>query len=205
MPGAGLRNISVYSNEQALAEMRKFCKERPVASEYVVGKKLGSGSGGTVFEAVQRQKGAKAAAKSIDLTSGERKVHLLMEVQVMRELVHPNLVMYTDAFLTERYLVLTQSSDSLLLMQFLTHLTYSFLTSELWVIMEYMDAGALTSVVIETVLSEVQMATVCREVLRGLEYLHTHEVVHRDIKSDNVLLSTRGDVKITGELSTALP
>ena len=66
--------------------------------------------------------------------------------------------------------------------------------------MEYMDAGALTDVVLCTVLSEPQMATVCKELLNGINYLHEQDLVHRDIKSDNVLLSMKGAVKITGLL-----
>lgn len=61
-----------------------------------------------------------------------------------------------------------------------------------------MDAGALTDVVLCTILKEPQMAAICKEVLKGLGYLHKHEVVHRDIKSDNILLSLKGAVKITG-------
>ena len=74
------------------------------------------------------------------------------------------------------------------------------LCRELWVVMEYMDAGALTDVVLCTVLSEPQMATVCKELLNGINYLHEQDLVHRDIKSDNVLLSMKGAVKITGLL-----
>lgn len=47
--------------------------------------------------------GEKTAIKNIDLNSGEKKIHLLMEIQVMRELVHKNLVAFTDIFLSERY------------------------------------------------------------------------------------------------------
>ena len=86
--------------------------------------------------------------------------------------------------------------------------------------MEFMDAGALTDVVLHTIMNEnqvqnqsricyqlpnlpictsrSQMATVCREVLQGLNYLHERDVVHRDIKSDNILLTMKGAVKITG-------
>ncbi len=70
--------------------------------------------------------------------------------------------------------------------------------------MEFMDAGALTDVVVCTMLSERQIATVCREVLAGIRYLHEQDVVHRDIKSDNVLLSMKGEIKITGLCCTTV-
>uniref|UniRef100_A0A8D0DEP0 non-specific serine/threonine protein kinase n=1 Tax=Sander lucioperca TaxID=283035 RepID=A0A8D0DEP0_SANLU len=58
--------------------------------------------------------------------------------------------------------------------------------NELFVVMEYL-----------TCMDEAQIAAVCREVLQALEFLHANQVIHRDIKSDNVLLGMDGSVKLT--------
>eukprot|EP01103_Thecamoeba_quadrilineata_P012962 TRINITY_DN346_c1_g2_i2.p1 TRINITY_DN346_c1_g2~~TRINITY_DN346_c1_g2_i2.p1 ORF type:complete len:247 (-),score=42.50 TRINITY_DN346_c1_g2_i2:86-826(-) len=68
----------------------------------------------------------------------------------------------------------------------------------LWVVMEYMD-GLDLSGVIEAChpLPEEVISTVCREILEGLRHLHAKGIVHRDIKSDNIMLKSDGSVKIT--------
>jgi len=68
----------------------------------------------------------------------------------------------------------------------------SFLVrNELWVVMEFLEGGPLTDIVTRTRLNEQQIATVCVAVLQALSFLHAQGVVHRDIKSDSILL-TRG-------------
>ena len=69
--------------------------------------------------------------------------------------------------------------------------------TELWVAMEYMDGGSLTEVIDHNVLDERQIAAVARQVLEGLTFLHSKNIVHRDIKSDNILLDLDGNVKIS--------
>ncbi|NWZ91907.1 PAK3 kinase, partial [Nesospiza acunhae] len=70
------------------------------------------------------------------------------------------------------------------------------LGEELWLVMEYMDGGTLSDVISKTYLSEVEMAAISRECLQGLDFLHSNHVIHRDVKSDNILLRTNGSVKL---------
>lgn len=92
------------------------------------------------------------AIKNIDISDHKRKDQLLTEVIVMRELNHPNLVNYVELFLEK---------DTLMM------------------VMEFMQGGALTDVVLYTILSEPQIAAVTKEILQGIEHLHKNEIIHR--------------------------
>ncbi|XP_058667737.1 serine/threonine-protein kinase PAK 1-like [Ammospiza caudacuta] len=70
------------------------------------------------------------------------------------------------------------------------------LGEELLLVIEYMDGGVLSDIVSQTCLSEDEMAAISRECLQGLDFLHANDVIHRDVKSDNILLRTDGSVKL---------
>ncbi|KAF2273854.1 Pkinase-domain-containing protein [Westerdykella ornata] len=180
--------MSSMSESEVMAKLREVVsKDRPLDS-YNKQKKIGQGASGSVYVARIRETAtsptarrllqengprAQVAIKQMDLRNQPRKELIVNEIIVMKDSKHPNIVNFLDAFLQEEQ-------------------------SELWVVMEFMEGGALTDVIDNNPsISEDQIATICLETCKGLEHLHNQNIIHRDIKSDNVLLDGRGNVKIT--------
>ncbi|NXM95947.1 PAK1 kinase, partial [Sylvia borin] len=67
---------------------------------------------------------------------------------------------------------------------------------QFWLVMEYMDGGTLRDVISKSCLYEDEMATISRECLQGLDFLHSNHVIHQGVKSCNVLLRTDSSVKL---------
>lgn len=73
-----------------------------------------------------------------------------------------------------------------------------FKDGDLWIVMEYCGAGSVSDLmaICDLTLEEEQIAEVLGAVLKGLEYLHEHKLIHRDLKAGNVLLTEDGAIKL---------
>ncbi|KAJ2454715.1 Protein kinase [Coemansia sp. RSA 2336] len=163
--------LSAMSETQIMARLKTIVARDDPKILYSKVKKIGQGASGNVYKARSIKTGEIVAIKQMDLSKQPRKELLVNEILVMKESRHKNIVNFIEAFLLNM--------------------------TDLWVVMEYMEGGALTDVIDNNKMNENQIATVCREVCRGLSHLHQQNIVHRDIKSDNVLLGEDGQVKIT--------
>eukprot|EP01059_Diplonema_ambulator_P032148 TRINITY_DN6160_c0_g1_i2.p2 TRINITY_DN6160_c0_g1~~TRINITY_DN6160_c0_g1_i2.p2 ORF type:complete len:425 (+),score=132.01 TRINITY_DN6160_c0_g1_i2:395-1669(+) len=133
-------------------------------------KKLDGGSQGDVFRAYNEM-GKPVALKKIFIKNEKRELPAVEnEVSMLKCCTHPNIIDYYACHRKE---------------------------NTLWIAMELMNGGKLTDVIDSGYkFNENEIAFVMHEVLKGLHYLHKTKRMHRDIKSDNILISTQGTIKL---------
>ncbi|XP_076357624.1 serine/threonine-protein kinase Pak-like [Tachypleus tridentatus] len=149
--------------------LRSIVSEGDPNEKYTKMKQISQGGSGTVYTAIATDTGLEVAVKKINITKQPRKDFIITELLIMKKYKHPNIVNYLDSFLDG---------------------------DELWVIMEYLAVGCMTEVLAKTCLYENEIAAVCKELLQAIHFLHGNNIVHRDIKSDNVLLGKDWTIKL---------
>jgi hypothetical protein len=168
--GGGMQAVEMPSGDSDV-QLVDLCNPTDPHTLYDQMTKIGEGAAGEVFRAVDRATGAEVAVKVMKHTKDTDKL-MANEIAIMKSSRHDNIVTYFDSYLVEQ---------------------------KLWVVMEFMGGGCLTDILeaFDSVkMSETQIAFVCRETLKSLAYIHAMHRIHRDIKSDNILLGSDGSVKL---------
>ncbi|KAJ8774135.1 hypothetical protein K2173_009566 [Erythroxylum novogranatense] len=149
-------------------------KKYPIGREhYVLYEEVGQGVSASVHRALCVPFDEVVAIKILDFERDNIDLsNISREVQTMILVDHPNVLKSHCSFVSDH---------------------------NLWIVMPFMAGGSCLHILKATHpdgLEEVVIATILREVLKGLEYLHHHGHIHRDVKAGNILIDARGAIKL---------
>ncbi|KAK8831128.1 hypothetical protein WA577_003299 [Blastocystis sp. JDR] len=139
----------------------------PSLSYQGLNKILGQGAYSTVYKATQKSTGKLVAIK----VCLEKNYHYIQhEIELQSQSHHPCILTIYECFRWKEHI---------------------------YIVIEYMDRGSLTEIISPRYpLPEQHIAYVCRCLLLALDALHSKNRIHRDIKSDNILIDSQGHVKL---------
>lgn len=132
---------------------------------------IGEGAFGAVYKARNKETNEFAALKQVEIKNEEDLEDFSVEINILAECAHKNIVGLHEAF---------------------------FFENKLWMFIEYCGGGAVDSIMVELEkpLTEPMIRYVAHEMCVALAFLHERRVIHRDIKAGNVLLTQDGEVKL---------
>eukprot|EP00667_Euglena_gracilis_P002654 EG_transcript_2660 len=153
-------------------------RQKITEKDWVQGNSIGTGAHGSVFVSLNTKTGELMATKQITLTEasgqGQADQELVLsfkrEVNVLLKLSHPNVVRYIH---------------------------HQKVGTILTIFQEYVSGGSLESLLSQ--FGPFHESVICRyaqQMFQGLAYLHSQDIIHRDVKGGNLLVSTTGIVKI---------
>lgn len=144
-------------------------QEHPPTFPWIKTEKIGHGSFGDVYKGLHIPTNTTVAIKTVNLDD-EDIDEMRREIGILMHCSSPYITQYLGSMVSG---------------------------IKLWIMMDYCELGSLRSIKQHgIIISEPILKYLAKETLQGLEYLHRNNIIHRDIKAANVLLTREGQVKI---------
>ncbi|CAG5130109.1 unnamed protein product, partial [Candidula unifasciata] len=158
----------------------RFADLRDPTDIWELGETIGEGTYGLVHLGTNKLTGETVAIKVMESVT-EVIEEIEEEYRVLRDLGdHPNMPKFYGIFLKKDERVGEE---------------------QVWIVMELCGAGSVTELVRHLInkssfLDEELIAYILKETLKVLDHLHSHEVIHRDVKGHNILITSSGEIKM---------
>lgn len=153
------------------ASMLKLLGGEVYFQQYEQKKELGRGKFGVVFQVQDKANKKIYAAKHIKTRKKEQREKVVEEIAILKKFSNPHIIRFINAFETP---------------------------SEVILVMEYLDGGELFERVAadDFNLTESDCCLFMRQICRGVQYLHNHNIVHLDLKPENVVCTERENATV---------
>eukprot|EP01084_Bolivina_argentea_P106356 190345_1 len=157
------------------ADYKRMRRNKEDSWEWICGDQIGKGAFGTVYKGYVISTGKLIAIKEFKYTFGNKRATMQLfekETQIMKQLKHANIVEFFDYKLVENNRLL-------------------------YLIMEYVPGNSIESIYMKRgTFSEITIQKYVYQLICGLDYAHSRNIIHRDIKGKNILIDNKGIVKI---------
>ena len=140
-------------------------KKSLIEKDYIIGNKIGSGAFAIVKKVTTKDGKHERALKIIKKQKGTAEARLHLEVEILKKLVHPNIMQIFEFYEDKKYF---------------------------YIICELCEGGELFDKISELgSFSEHDAANIMFQLLSAVGYIHANHIVHRDLKPENILLDTK--------------
>lgn len=156
-------------NRKKAPHLSDYLKPEDPHRLYTIQHQTGQGGFGSVYKATAKNGRGKVAIKELKLQSKKDVHSAALELKILAKMKHPNIVKLISAHkVGEKVLIIT----------------------------EFMEGGTLGDAIKAMKFTEKEISYVVGQLVIALQFLHSNSILYRDLKSNNIMLSVGGDVKL---------
>lgn len=154
-------------------DSKEILKKASPATMYDIIQPIGQGGYGKIYLCTEKISKDKYALKLMSMTGkpANKIDEMKNEIATLSKCRHPNIVRFHEGYIYK---------------------------DKMWIFMEYLDGGCLTDLLeqVGKPFPETAIQYVVYQTLVGLIYMHDNHIIHRDIKSDNLFLNSKAEIKL---------